>query len=593
MILSLSLLGQSEEYTALLIPKDLKTKANSIVRLDDYTVDIPNISTINIHHKRAVTILNKKGNRDADTYIYYDEVSRVKSINVTIYNALGLEIAKFKKRDFTDVSATDGFSLHTDTRILYIDYTPTSYPYTIVMESDKTSSNTAHIPSLYMNTGYYSSTQKINYKLTYDTALGFRYKHIGNEKRAIIVDTKGILTVTAENIPAIVADWQSFGKWMDDYLLEDTKELPPSTVKMVQQLVEGIEDPIDRARKIYEYMQDKTRYVSIQIGIGGWKPMTATRVDEVGYGDCKALSMYTKSLLDVADVPSYYTIVYGDSDKRDIQKDFAGVQGNHAILTLPREDNSYVWLECTSQQAPFGFIAGFTDDRDVLIVTPEGGKIVHTQAYTPEDNYQKIDGAYTLAEDGSIDAKVSIVSGGTQYGDRMTLDLKEEEKQKEHYYKFWDYLSNPKLTSILLNNDKNEIVLSEKVDFTVNRYATFAGDEMIIPINVFNRFTSTPSRIKERTQDVKVSRGFSDIDKVVVKFPETYKTNVLPEPIDHKTPYGHYKQSIEKVSETELLYTRELVLNEGVYEKEAYKDFRNFFKKISRSDQSKMILIKR
>jgi len=379
MILSLSLLGQSEEYTALLIPKDLKTKANSIVRLDDYTVDIPNISTINIHHKRAVTILNKKGNRDADTYIYYDEVSRVKSINVTIYNALGLEIAKFKKRDFTDVSATDGFSLHTDTRILYIDYTPTSYPYTIVMESDKTSSNTAHIPSLYMNTGYYSSTQKINYKLTYDTALGFRYKHIGNEKRAIIVDTKGILTVTAENIPAIVAEtyapgftnkvehinfgldkfnlegvngdaenWQSFGKWMDDYLLEDTKELPPSTVKMVQQLVEGIEDPIDRARKIYEYMQDKTRYVSIQIGIGGWKPMTATRVDEVGYGDCKALSMYTKSLLDVADVPSYYTIVYGDSDKRDIQKDFAGVQGNHAILTLPRDDDSYVWLECTS-----------------------------------------------------------------------------------------------------------------------------------------------------------------------------------------------------------------------------------------------------
>jgi len=53
----------------------------------------------------------------------------------------------------------------------------------------------------------------------------------------------------------------------------------------------------------------------------------------------------------------------------------------------------------------FGFIAGFTDDRDVLIVTPEGGKIVHTQAYTPEDNYQKIDGEYTLTEDGNIDAK--------------------------------------------------------------------------------------------------------------------------------------------------------------------------------------------
>jgi len=189
--------------------------------------------------------------------------------------------------------------------------------------------------------------------------------------------------------------------------------------------------------------------------------------------------------------------------------------------------------------------------------------------------------------------KVSIISGGIQYGDRMTLDLEKEEKQKEHYYNFWDYLSNPKFTSIELDNNKNEVKLTEKVNFTLDRYATFAGEEMIVPVNVFNRFTSIPSRIKERTQDIKVSRGYSDIDEVVIRIPETYKLNVLPEAIDYKTEYGHYKQSLEKINDTELLYKRELVLNEGVYEKEAYKDFRNFFKKISRSDQSKMILIKR
>ena len=116
---------------------------------------------------------------------------------------------------------------------------------------------------------------------------------------------------------------------------------------------------------------------------------------------------------------------------------------------------------------------------------------------------------------------------------------------------------------------------------------------MIVPINVFNRFNAIPSRIKERTQDVKVSRGFSDVDEVTIKIPDTYIVNVLPEPIDHKTPYGHYRQSIEKISDAELLYKREFVLNEGVYEKEAYEDFRNFFRKVSRSDQSKMILLKK
>jgi heterodisulfide reductase subunit A-like polyferredoxin len=30
----------------------------------------------------------------------------------------------------------------------------------------------------------------------------------------------------------------------------------------------------------------KSRYVSIQVGIG-WKPMDASDVDRLGYGDCK------------------------------------------------------------------------------------------------------------------------------------------------------------------------------------------------------------------------------------------------------------------------------------------------------------------
>ncbi len=55
-------------------------------------------------------------------------------------------------------------------------------------------------------------------------------------------------------------------------------------------------------------MQDKTRYISVQIGIGGWKPMLADDVNKLGYGDCKGLTNYTKALLEAVDVPSYYTL---------------------------------------------------------------------------------------------------------------------------------------------------------------------------------------------------------------------------------------------------------------------------------------------
>jgi transglutaminase-like putative cysteine protease len=44
-----------------------------------------------------------------------------------------------------------------------------------------------------------------------------------------------------------------------------------------------------KAKKIYQYLQNKTRYISVQIGIGGFQPVTAADVDRLGYGDCKGI----------------------------------------------------------------------------------------------------------------------------------------------------------------------------------------------------------------------------------------------------------------------------------------------------------------
>ncbi|WP_298288681.1 hypothetical protein [uncultured Lutibacter sp.] len=153
-------------------------------------------------------------------------------------------------------------------------------------------------------------------------------------------------------------------------------------------------------------MQDKTRYISVQVGIGGLRPMLASDVDKLGYGDCKALTNYTKSLLDIVGVESYFTELYGGFDKIDMDFKTPSIQGNHVILNIPNEVND-IWLECTNQKVPFGYIANFTDDRDDIVVKLEekngGLEISDFELSGKKETYRPVMETYKFYSENSID----------------------------------------------------------------------------------------------------------------------------------------------------------------------------------------------
>ncbi len=190
----------------------------------------------------------------------------------------------------------------------------------------------------------------------------------------------GLENFNLEGVDGTAKNWKEYGKWFSENILIGTTNLSEEAKAKIKTLVGTETDPIKKAKIVYKFVQEKSRYVSVQVGIGGFKPMLASDVDRLGYGDCKALSNYTRALLEVVGVPSYYTELYGDRDIRDIEADFFSIQGNHVILCVPHKDES-IFLECTSQDDPFGFQANFTDDRDVVVMKPEGGEIIHTKKY--------------------------------------------------------------------------------------------------------------------------------------------------------------------------------------------------------------------
>lgn len=611
------------DYAVSAIPEDMLANANSVIREEKVTIEIPDIKTQVYKSRQVVTVLNKNGNRDVDAYVYYDKSTRVRKAEAIIYDKNGKELKKIKKRDFRDASAVEGGTLFSDSRILYMRYTPTEYPYTVVFDQEWVTDNTAGIPSWFPNGGYYSATRSSECVIRYAPELNLKYKVINERGIIDIQEGSGSLRISTSGYAAIEPEdhgppisefvphvifaldkfslegvegnsesWGSFGNWMNQSLLKGVSDLPEETKQEIRSLVAGETDLREKAKKVYNYVQDRTRYISVQIGIGGWRPMKASEVDNLGYGDCKALTNYTKALMEVAEIPSYYTVLYAGRRKRDMIPDFSSMQGNHTILAVPEGDD-YIWLECTSQDVPFGYIANFTDDRDVLVVTPEGGKIAHTKVYDSEESILTTTGSYQIDAAGNIEAEVKMVSGGIQYGHRYDIETEDKKDREERYKNYWDYVNNVTINSMSFENDKDKIEFVEDVSFSARSYATFAGGDMIVPVNALNRSDYIPKRYKNRSQPVKISRGFLDIDEVVIRLPEGYTLGSVPEPIEYETKFGRYESSIEIKSEKELLYKRRLNFEDGLYPKEEYKDYRSFRRKISKHDNQKIVLTKK
>ncbi|HSI70546.1 MAG TPA: DUF3857 domain-containing protein, partial [Gillisia sp.] len=414
-----SVFCQEQDLSIKSIPAQLLLNANSILRDEQITVNIEAVDRMTITTKRTITVLNKYGDHHIAAYEMYDNDAKIRKLQAVVYNSAGKEIKKYRQKDFKDRSAVASGTLYSDNRVQYLDHTPQEYPYTMVYESEVRSGSTIFIQPWAPVSGYFLSVQKSTYNFQNPKNIPFRIAEKNlDEHKVQKLETVGAFTYTIKDLPAYrhenlspdinkflpgvrvalneftlvgvqgkASNWDEFGKWQYDYLLAGKNVLPAATVQKISELTKTAKDDVEKARIIYQYVQDNTRYISVQLGIGGWEPMLAQDVDKLGYGDCKALTNYTKALLDSQKITSHYAVVFG-GERKDLDPDFASMQGNHVILNIPQEDED-IWLECTSQTTPFNYLGDFTDNRHVLLVKPEGGEIVKTKAYTFSENLRE------------------------------------------------------------------------------------------------------------------------------------------------------------------------------------------------------------
>lgn len=609
-------------YPAFTISEKLKKDANAVCREYTHEFELKDYGKATERVKMVVTILNEKGEQFGNLLVFYDKLVKVTSISGKSYDALGFQDDKLKNSSIYDVNITTSGSLYDGYRMKVAHFETDTYPYTIEYQYEIEHNGLLGYPNWKPVSNFRFALEKSSFVVSWPEGMEIRIKELNlpyncltsrKENGKNISEWK-LDTLTAireepyspeiytftpqvliaptqfsyDGFPGKMTTWNEFGTWIWN-LNQGRDQLPPQRQIEIKNLVGEFSDTVKVVKQLYEYMQKRTRYVGIQLGIGGFQPFPAETVDRLGYGDCKALSNYMKAILNCVGIQSVYTIAGVASNPGILYTDFPSInQNNHAVVCVP-VNNDTLWLECTSQTQPFGYFSEPSANRTVLLVTENGGILTKTPKLNARQNLQLRSAEINIAPDGSMKGSVTTYYSGYQYdfvAPLITESYKEQEKE------LLDGMALPGLiiNGITYSEDK-EILPSANETFSINSdlFATKTGTRLFIPLNVFNKRKSSPQKMETRQLPVVQDFSYYDKDSLTFLLPDGYQTETLPKAKSLKTDFGEYISDISQTENT-ITYTREIIINKGEWQKEKYADFFEFFSRIVEFDKAKLVM---
>lgn len=622
--LCLLTLHAQQRYSVSAIPDSLLKGANAVKRFEDIQLEIKSKTSAVLRYKYAFTILNENGDEHAQFVEWYDKMREVSDIEGSLYDASGKLVKKLKPKDVQDLSGVSEISIMEDNRNKAHNFYYKVYPYTVEYSVTIRQNHTFYLPGWITQEDEHIAVEKTSYTLVCPSDYEIRYKALNYQGEPNIRSEKGQkiynwqlvnkraiekesfsprwheLTTMVSIAPTAfemqgysgnMSSWKEFGKFL--FELKKGRDVLPTPIKQkVQQLVGGVTDDKQKVKLLYEYMQQNTRYISIQLGIGGWQPFDAAYVATKGYGDCKALSNYMYSLLKEANIPSKYALIKAGPRDYYLAEDFPSNQFNHAVLCVPLK-NDTIWLECTSQIDPAGYMGDFTGNRKALLIDEDGGTLVSTPRYKLNDNRQVRSITGKIDANGNLHSKITTTYVDIQqdYVFKVINSLPKD-KIKEKLQKDLDLATYHVKDFTYTENKIEHPEIEELLDIEVNNYATLTGKRLFITPNVLNRSNTKLSTEKERTTAIHIDLEYKDIDSVTLEIPEGYEPESIPQPLALKTKFGAYNSTI-KLEKNKLTYIRIREQYSGRFPAKDFEDLAAFYSQIYKADRNRVVLVKK
>ena len=596
---------------------------NAVVLENRQTFTMQSSSSASLKVFRKVLVLNENG-LDEAVFLEYTDLSRsIASFSGTVERA-GAKPMKIKKSDIETVSASSGLAEDGFTNgyvpsssypfTVTYDYTIeyrkgfTSFPPFIPVSNEKTKLEAGScqilVPSgtaiSHFSSGAGEVTLQQNGK--YDSYSWEIPKFEGFISEPMMPSPE-ILTPVVLACPMEFSfagshgeqgSWEDVGKWAWE-LKQDCSALPDDFAAQVRDMVSGCSSDLEKVKVLYGFLREKTRYVSIQLGIGGYKPYPASTILKTGFGDCKGLSNFMQAMLSEAGISSQYALLNTRRAKMIPGFPCIGMM-NHVMLRVPLpEMKDTLWVECTNPKLPLGYRHTSVAGHEAVLATADGGALVTVPSYPDSLSRTTCEMDIDLKPDGS--ACVSAIKGfyldnaepwvGAKGWKRETLQkhLTEGLKVQPQDVRpgaitdnFSDYSGAGYCPWIRI-----------AYSFDVRQYATAGRDRLFVCLNPCPK--NIPVQRSERVNDMTASKGGVIRDVIRIFIPEGYSAESIPADADIDSVWGSFSS---RVSESGGVITiiQEFRGKRFRESRDSYPDFRTFAKTVNKAYDATLVLAK-
>lgn len=493
--------------------------------------------------ERKLVVNSSAGLEHAATRLFYDKLNEVRAFELEVKDVFsGKTLSKARLKDMADGAYYSSSTIFDDNRYKYYEVTAGKFPVEVTIKTSVFAKTNFFLPSWTPVPFYNQKVKESQFAVNYPSELGLKYKEVNLSGEKTTTEANGVTTITwtmsdlpvqgkdfesdddyklllapvkfsLDQYQGEMSDWSQLAAWQ--YELNKGRDVLPEDFKAkVLQMVDGVEEPYEKVKILYSYLQKNFRYVSIQLGIGGWQTMTASDVVKYAYGDCKALTNLMKAMLETVGIPAYYTLVYAGQNADDIEVDLPANQFNHVILQVPT-DSDPIWLECTSNLLPAGFLGDFTRDRHVLVTKEGGGYLTKTPSYDTEV-WNLIQSQSKVVLDAQGNATISAKQQLFGNFSEVMLSVKNSLDERQQR----DFLNrNSSVSGLIVRDYTIEIVNQDSLpkseisyEGVVQKFSQATAKRVVLK-----------SFIGKLTPDLLANKSLKQVDEYEIELPEAWQ----------------------------------------------------------------------